>query len=323
MSDISRNHHYIPQYYLRGFLDPNLKKKQLHVIDMIGGRHFVTTPRNVGSQRDFNRVNIPGKPIDEVEKTLAEMDTAVARVLRYVKENETLPTGGDLEILIYFVALLYMHNPRIRNNLTSIETMVIKQFTKALFFRPERYESYRQQEKAAGKDLPEYETMKQFVESENYDIRYGHGHHLRYELEIIDNVVFPLFSQRKWSLFIAEDGAGAFICSDHPVALMSVGNPPPNPDHPYNIGGPGLAHSDTELTVPLNHRMALFAIFKGPSYVGMADEKIVANVNVRTIGSAAKRIYCSNLDFKFLENGKMKNGRDSWMSRLCGPERRL
>ena len=309
MSNIARNHHYVPQFYLRGFSDSELQNGQLHVIDKVDRRHFVTTPRNVGSQRDFNRVNIPGKPIDEVEKTLAEMDTAVARVLRYIKENETLPTGGDLEILIYFVALLYMHNPRIRNNLTNIETTVIKQFTKALFFRPERYKSYRQQEKAAGKDLPEYETMKQFVESENYDIRYGHGHHLRYELEIIDNVVFPLLAQRKWSLFITEDGASDFICSDHPVALMSVGDPPINPDHPYNIGGPGLAQSDTELTVPLNHRMALFAIFKGPSYVRPVDEKIIANVNVRTIGSAAKQIYCSNLDFKFLDNEKMKSGR--------------
>ena len=68
MSNTSRNHHYIPQFYLRGFLNPSCKKKQLYVIDKIKKQHFVTTPRNVGSQRDFNRMEIPGKPIDEAEK---------------------------------------------------------------------------------------------------------------------------------------------------------------------------------------------------------------------------------------------------------------
>lgn len=309
MSNISRNHHYIPQYYLRGFLDPNLKKEQLHVIDMIKRRHFVTTPRNVGSQRDFNRVNVPGKPIDEAEKIFAEMDTEVARVLKNIEENATLPKGPDLETLIYFAALLYMHNPQIRNNLANIETTVIKQFMKVLFSSPEKYESYRQQEKAAGKELTEYETMKQFVESEDYDIKYGHGHHLRYELESIDNVIFPLLRQRKWSLVIAEEGVSDFVCSDRPVALISIGDPSENLDHPYNFGGPGLAQRDTELTMPLNRRMALFAVFGG-SYTGTVNEKIVANVNEKTIGPTTKQIYCSNLDFKFLDNQVIKTGRD-------------
>ena len=309
MSNTARNHHYIPQYYLSGFLDPSLKKQQLHVIDKIDVRHFVTTPRNVGSQRDFNRVNVPGKPIDEVEKMFAEIDGEVDRVLKNVVENATLPEGRDMEIIIYFVALLYMHNPQIRNHIGNCETTVIKQVMKALFFRPERYESYRQQEKTAGKELPTYEEMQRFVESENYDIEYGHGHHLRYELESINNVVFPLLSQRKWSLFVAEKSVSDFVCSDRPVALVSIGYPPEDPDHPYNFGGPGLAKKNTELTVPLNRRMALFATFEIPSYIGKVSEKMIANINVRTMSSAARQIYCSNLDFKFLDCKIMRSGR--------------
>ena len=310
MSNIARNHHYVPQFYLRGFLDPNLKKEQLHVIDKIDWRHFITTPRNVGSENDFNRVNIPGQPIDTAEKLFAKIDEEVNLLLKDMEENETLPKGKDMEILIYFVALLYMHNPQIRSNLRTSETTVIKQFAKALFSRPERYESYRQQERAAGKELPEYETIKQFVESENYDIRYGHGHHLRYELETIDNVVFPLLSQRKWSLFIAEEGGGDFVCSDYPIVLMSVGDPPTDSDHPYNIERPGLAQSDTELTIPLNHRMALFAVLSDSTYIGTVDEMTVACINKRTINAAARQIYCSNLDFKYLDDGVTKSGRD-------------
>lgn len=310
MSNISRNHHYIPQCYLRGFLDPNMKKKQLHVIDKINRRHFVTTPRNIGSQRDFNRVNVPGKPIDEAEKMFAEIEGELARVLREIEKTGTLPKGPDMEVIIYFVAMLYRRNPQIRNHLANSETTVIKQFVKALFFRPESYESYRQQQHALGKELPEYETMKQFAESENYDIRYGHGHHLRYELESIDDVICPLLSQRKWSLFAAEKGASDFVCSDRPIALISIGDPPENPDHPYNFGSPGLAQSDTELTIPLNRRMALFATLDGSSYTGTVDEMTIAHINERTIRFATRQIYCSSLDFKFIDSGTIKSGRD-------------
>lgn len=311
MNNVARRHHYIPQFYLRGFSDPTLQNEQLHVIDKVERRYFVNIPRNVGFQTDFNRVNVPEKPIDTVEKLFAKIEREVAQVLMYVKKNKTLPENtDDMQTLIYFVALLYMHNPQIRNNLENIETTIIKQFTKALFFSPERYESYRQQQKAAGKELSDYETMKQFSESEDYDIKYGHGHQLRYELESINNSVFPLLVQRKWILLIAEDGTSDFVCSDRPVALISIGDPPENPYHPYNIGVPGLVQKNTQLTLPLNRRMALIATFENESCIPAADEKIVAEINARTIHFATRQIYCSNLDFKFLENSVMKSGRD-------------
>ena len=271
---------------------------------------FFTNSRNVGSQRDFNRVDIPGKPIDAVEKLFSEIEGEVARVLKYVDANATLPQGTDIETLLYFVALLYGHNPQFRNNLSSFETTVIKQMLRMSLLSPERYESWAQQEREAGKEVPEYEEVKQFVEKENFDIRYGHGHHLRYELQSID-AVLRLLRHRQWSLFIAAKGASGFVCSDRPVVLVTVGDPPQNPDHPYNIGGPGLAQSNTELTMPLNRRMALFSAFNIPSCVRTADEKMVADFNANTIHSATKQIYCSNLDFKFLDDEDIiKNGRD-------------
>ena len=66
MSNTARNHHYVPQFYLKGFSDPNLQNEQLHVIDKVDRRHFVTNPRNIASQRDFNRINLPDHSINEV-----------------------------------------------------------------------------------------------------------------------------------------------------------------------------------------------------------------------------------------------------------------
>ncbi len=136
MSNIARNHHYVPQFHVRGFLDPNLQGEGLHVIDKINKRHFVSTPRRVAWERDFNRVDIPGQPIDEVEKLFSQIEGKVARVLKIIEKNAILPKGADLETLIYFVALLYRHNPQARNNISNCETTVIKQVMKAFFFRP-------------------------------------------------------------------------------------------------------------------------------------------------------------------------------------------
>ena len=309
MNNISRNHHYIPQFYLKGFLDPSHSKEQICVINKIKKESFVTNPRNVGSERDFNRIDIPGKPIDAVEKSLSDIEGEVARVLKHVEDNATLPKGTDMDTLLYFVALLYGHNPQFRDNLSNSETTIIKQMLKVLLSNPESYESWAQQERDAGREVPEYEEAKRFVEEENYDIRYGHGHHLRYELQSADKIL-SLLRHRQWSLFIAEEGASDFVCSDRPIALITIGDSPQNPDHPYNIGGPGLAQSNTELTMPLNRRMSLFGAFNIPSYVGMAGEKMIADFNSNTILYAKRQIYCSNLGFKFLDNEEIKSGRD-------------
>ena len=310
MNNISRNHHYIPQSYLRGFLDLSLKKEQLHVIDKIERRHFVTSPRNVGSQRDFNRIEIPGRPIDDAEKQLlALIDGKAAKVLKDIAENATLPKDTDMVTLVYFVALIAVHNPQIRNSLANAETKKIKKEMRLLVSSRERYESQVQQLFEEGKEMLEYEVAKRFVEEDHFHIKYGHGHHLKYELDTTHNTVYPILSQKQWSLLIAEEDTSNFVCSDRPVALVCTdANPPDNPYHPY--ARPGLGMRNTELTVPLNRRMALVAAFENGFDVATLNEYDIAVLNARTIDSAEKQIYCSNLDFKFLDNGEVKSGGD-------------
>ena len=74
MRNTARNHHYVPRFYLRGFSDPNLQNEQLHVIDKGNRRHFVTTPPNIASQRDFYRINIQGYSMDAIERHLAQKE---------------------------------------------------------------------------------------------------------------------------------------------------------------------------------------------------------------------------------------------------------
>ena len=309
MSDTSRNHHYIPQFYLKGFLDPCDPKKQIHVIEKNARRHFPTNPRNVGSQRDFNRVEIPGLPIDDAEKRVFGLiDTEAARALRYIAENAILPEDTTLRRnLIYFVTILAVHNPHIQNSMVNASTEYHKQRMKSLVSSREVYQSEIQRVRSSGPKVP-YEVARQFVEKERFTIKFPHGYHLGPELETIQNVIFPLLSDMQWSLIIAAEGTSNFVCSDRPVVLFEIINPPYHQHHSNPPAKPIV--KDIELTMPLNLRMALHATFGDPSVIAMASEREVAFINGRTIHAATRQIYCSHLDFKFLDNGEIKSGQD-------------
>ena len=310
MSNTSRNHHYIPQFYLKGFLDPADTKKQIHVIEKKERRCFCTNPRNVGAQRDFNGVEGPGLPIDDAERRVFGLiDREAARALKYIADNGKLPIDTEMRNLIYFVAVLAAHNPYIRDILSSAETELHKQRLRDLVSSREAYESEVQRQGPSAPKVP-YEVAKQFVEQERYTIKitFPHGYHLGYELDTIQNLIFPLFSDMQWSLVIADEGISNFVGSDRPVVLFEIINPPHHLDYGNTPTKPIV--KDIELTMPLNSRMALHATFGDTSVIATASERGVAFINGRTIQATTKQIYCPHLDFKFLDGEEMKSGRD-------------
>ncbi len=308
MKNPSRNHHYIPQFYLRGFAIPNSKKNQLRVIDKLERKHYLTIPRNVGAQRDFNRISIPGHAIDAAEELFSQMEREFARVLNCMKETAALPKESDMPTLFYFVAMLHGHNLHVRNSFANSESEVIKQVMRLLVSNREIYESKMQQVYGENVEVTDYEQMKQFIDEERFDIEYEHGHHLAYELQAMD-AVRRLLARRKWSLRIAAEGTSDYVCCDRPVALVRTDiESLDNPYHPY--ARPGLDMPNTELTVPLNRRMALVATFEHESYVATVSEETIAEINARTVHFAARQIYCPDLGFKYSDNGEVKSGSD-------------
>ena len=140
--------------------------------------------------------------------------------------------------------------------------------------------------------------------------------------DALDRVVLPLFSNMLWSLIIAETGANDFICSDRPVFLFRNVDLIPCPQPAYTITPSGLilpnetapagfAVENLELTMPINPRMAIYATTPGnPSPIEYGDQMTIACINKRTIDATARQIYCSNLDFEFLDSETMRSGRE-------------
>ena len=164
MSNIARNHHYVPQFYLRGFLDPNLQGERLHVIDKTDRRHFVTSPRNIAAQRDFNRINIPGHAMDEIESHLSQIESQAVRVLRDIAQNATLPQNRDMDVLVVFVGILAANNPQIRDSLINEDREITRQMMQSTVESREAYESRLSE--CGLEDRIGYDVTRAFVESE-------------------------------------------------------------------------------------------------------------------------------------------------------------
>ena len=319
MSNTARNHHYVPQFYLKGFSDPNLQNEQLHVIDKVDRRHFVTNPRNIASQRDFNRINLPDHSINEVEEHLAQIESRVATVLRSIAENAALPEENtDMDHLIVFVAILAANNPQTRDRLIDRDRENFRQVMQSAVVCREVYES-RLSNLGMGDQIG-YEAARALVESENctISIEYPLGYYLAVVFLGLYEAVLPFFNVMQWRLLIVEENANDFICSDRPVFLFEIVDPMLYQQPRYTRTPAGLIIPNEwvppvhyELTMPLNPRMALYATTPENSFpIEYGDQMTVAHINKRIIDAAARKIYCSNLDFKFLENEIMKSGRD-------------
>lgn len=63
--------HYVPQYYLRSFIDA---KEQLYVVDRPRGKFFRVPTKKVGGELYFNLINVKGIDPFAIEKALAELE---------------------------------------------------------------------------------------------------------------------------------------------------------------------------------------------------------------------------------------------------------
>src|SRR5271157_3609751 len=112
----ARKHHYLPQTYLAIFTDKGSKNGQFYVLDVVNGKCFRTSPKNVAAQRDFNRVDIEGKPPDVLEHGLAPFEQGMAAACRKANCSQTFPSDEDFNYIINLIGLIAVRNPPLRNS---------------------------------------------------------------------------------------------------------------------------------------------------------------------------------------------------------------
>jgi uncharacterized protein DUF4238 len=303
--NIARAHHYISQFYLAGFTSSGSKKGTLYVHDLKQPKSWPSNTAAAGYQKDFYRINLPGRSPDEIEKILSLIEAPAATVIKELAARDVIPSGKDFGALMQFVALMAVRIPRLREIHARFEEDWARQIIKLeAELPPERLaaanQEYRQENPGSQLTAEQY---KQFAESDEYDVgvtQDGHMHALVADLANVP-MLASVLAQRTWNLLVADSQAGEFVCTDNPVVLDWAIEAPI-----FYQSSPGFAILDTIVHMPLTRHHALIGNLYGSAKIKMphgealpANRDIVASVNRLLAQRATRFIYSAKPDFEW------------------------
>lgn len=291
---VARRHHYVPEFYLKGFAVARKKGHQLIAFDGKSRKAFPAATHNVAVEKDFNRVEIEGHPPDVFENAMAQFETNAASALERSIAAKSIQQTEDRSYLFNLIGLLGMRNPRLRERWRDFQERIAKQIMSLATATPERWASQVARAKAEGyisKDADtDYAKMRKFVTEEKYRVEVRTEHHIALEMKGLD-AILPYLFKRKWALLKCSDNSGGFVTSDHPVCLMWSD---PKKRGPVGHGLPG-----TEVLFPICSRLAMVGSFEIQEDEIVAPEELVAAVNGTIIQFSERHVYARDYNFHY------------------------
>jgi hypothetical protein len=299
------NHHYIPQFYLRNFSVGIGRQAQVFVFDSKTKKSFTTLVRNIGSRRNFNRVEAHDVGPNHIEDAMSEIETVIAPHLRQVIEAQSFPSSEHFDSIMSLMAFLSVRNPRLRGKLSDFHKDVVDRIMSLSVSTKEIWESQIKQMRESGvtikRDIP-YEEMKRFHDERNYEIAVDQTHLIGLELKMVEPVLKEL-SRRKWCFARASEGQPFITCDDPVVLSWTEMIKQPNPWPP----GHGLQNTIVMFT--LAPELALIGLFESqPDKLALRPEQVVA-LNTAVARHSEHQIYARDSNFMLrIKNDKLVRG---------------
>lgn len=270
----SRNHHYIPQGYLRGFGWKRGKHHMVVVHDFQEKKTYETNTRNVCAQRDFMRFEARGRKPDWLEEEFGKLESEAVAAIREVMKSGVFD-GENKNYILNLMALLAVRSPEQRENMREFQARVAQRVMDLVLEKKERWESQiKEMEETTGKpSLVTYEEVKDFHRRGEYTIEVARERHIQTEIDLY-NSVLQLLGQRKWTLYLVPGDYGEFITTSRPVVIAYI-DPEKVPS--YLRHSPGFSLKNTEVFFPLTKQALLIGRWDG-------DEKTINPVNQPFVG---------------------------------------
>lgn len=296
----ARRHHYIPQLYLSGFTDSGEKNGLLYAHDLKELKTWQAKPTNVGFEKDFYKIDVPGIDADEIEKVLWELEGDAARVLKKIIHSKMLPAQRkDYSILMHFMAQVFVRRPSVRENLRKTHEQILRMYTQMVASLPDdqlRAQIDRVHEPGSNMTEVDLDALRAFAKSDEYKIEFSQNFHINNLmtalLPVAADTIAPLLAERHWLLWSAQDGAGHFITADRPVLLTWTVEVPA-----FYADSPGFGLENTLVIFPLSKTLAMYGRFEGPRGVIPASAKEVAFLNRMMSASVRRFIYSTDKNF--------------------------
>jgi hypothetical protein len=298
MVSIARRHHYLPQAYLAEFTDTGTKNGLFYVLDADSGVCFRTSPKNIGVESDFNRVDVEGKPIDVIEKKFSDFEESAIQMIRKVNCTKIFPNDEDFSWIHNLLCLIAIRNPKQRKILNRSREQVIRVIDDLLHSDEKILAHHLKRAQKTGyisETGISFELYKQFMEEGK--VAFPPESNLRIELRTFDNLLKTL-GQRTWSLLVAPASGPEFICSDHPVALTWKKS---------GRGGPiGYGLKNTEVFFPIGPQTAFYGVYEDflPPVVHINPPQ-AALMNTHITNNAERHVFSTKRTFFLWDEDKI------------------
>ena len=271
----SRNHHYIPQGYLRGF---GWKRGKHHMVvahDFQEKKTYETNTRNICAKRDFMRFEAEDREPDWLENEFSKLESKAVAAIREVTKSGIFD-GEHKNYILNLMALLAVRSPEQRENMREFQARVAQRIMDLVLEKKERWESQiKDMEAETGEpSLVTYEEAKDFHMRGEYSIEVPRERHIHNEIDLY-NTVLQCLGQRKWTLYLVLGDYGEFITTNRPVVIVYID---PESVPAYLRHSPGFGLKNTEVYFPLTKHALLIGRWDG-------DEITINPVNQPFVGA--------------------------------------
>jgi hypothetical protein len=264
-----RKHHYLPQFYLRGF---SANGRSIFQIEKQGDRAYLSSIRDTAAIRDYHDLDtVDAKDPGAVEKQLAHLETQLAEGLA-VTLRSGVTTPDIHSLLIQLVALLRVRVPAFKATIEAHLQNVVRSVGLMMERR--------------GAFPPPPKGFEDVLRMDNIEITISNWKLLETIFNIAaDRDVFNILAAMRPTLLRAPASA-YFLTCDQPVAVF---HPTASPKDTYGIG---IAHPGTEISVPLASRaLLLLSRSSDPPVDREATPDEVAEFNRRSVVMAGALVF--------------------------------
>jgi hypothetical protein len=269
-----RKHHYLPQFYLKGFSSDS---RSLTQIDKESGRTATCSLKDIATIKDYHRldsddVDDPQQLERRLSKIEADHSATLHEVLSGGIQNPENHSG-----LMGLVSLMRMRVPAMKTMIKMFQHQVVQTTGQIM----ERNGLLPKQ--PAG--------LESACSMSNVEINISNWICLKYMFELAcDKDILNTFLSMQPSILIAPPGT-AFITCDQPVAIYSPSA------YPSEHQGVALAENDVEISLPLSSNTLLLLKWKQgiPENKKLLKANDVEEFNRRTVMMASSYVFTTNL----------------------------
>ena len=281
-------HHFVPRFYLKGFIDPH-NEPYIWVYEKGNPKIIKATIENIAVHKHYYSfiTSSGNKDSETFENAFEKIEDKAALIFQKIKNHENL-NNQDRSLFATFLALALTRVPNYRKDIERSTGESIKKIHMIMASHSTGFKSMIDEyEKDTGRKIGvSVEELQKFILDGN---KWGVKVNPQFSLSMIGSLVkniAPLFYKMNWS-FLEATNDFKFLTSDNPLFYF-------DPTHdPRSFYGVGLANKNIEVTFPISKDLTFLGKWKQSDGYKKLNNNLVKKINRRTIISASRFVFAS------------------------------